>query len=132
VARPVWTGTISFGLVNIGVGLYAATENRDVSFRQFEKDTDKRVRNKRVAEGTDREVNYEDITKGYETESGEYVIVTQEELESVQPETSRTISIDDFVELAEIDPIYYTRSYYLAPRDEENERAYVLLREAMK
>ncbi|WP_129666313.1 Ku protein [Phytoactinopolyspora endophytica] len=132
MARPAWTGTISFGLVNIGVGLYSATENRDVSFHQFEKGSGKRVRNKRVAEGTDREVEYEDITKGYEIQSGEHVIVTQDELETVQPETSRTITIDDFVELAEIDPIYYQRSYYLAPRNEEQQHAYALLREAMK
>lgn len=132
MARPVWRGTISFGLVNVGVGLYSATEQRStVSFHQFEKGSGKRVRNKRVAEGTDRAVDYEDITKGYEVDSGEHVVLTQEELESVAPETSRTIAIDDFVELAEIDPIYYVRSYYLAPRDEENEHAYALLREAM-
>jgi DNA end-binding protein Ku len=132
VARPVWTGSISFGLVNIAVGLYSATEDRSVSFHQFETGTEKRVRNKRVAEGTDREVPYQDITKGYETDSGDHVILTQEEIESVQPETSKAITIDDFVELAEIDPIYYQRSYYLAPRGEEQEHAYALLRDAMK
>lgn len=132
MARPVWRGTISFGLVNVGVGLYSATEQRStVRFHQFEKGTGKRVRNKRVAEDTDREVDYEDITKGYETSGGEHVIVTQEELERVAPETSRSIAIEDFVKLAEIDPIYYQKSYYLAPRDEENEHAYALLREAM-
>jgi DNA end-binding protein Ku len=132
VARPVWTGTVSFGLVNIGVALYSATQSRDVSFHQLEKGTGKRVRNKRVAEGTDREVDYDDLTKGYQTESGEHVVVTKEELGSVQPETSRTLAIDDFVELGEIDPIHYQRSYYLAPRSEEHEHAYGLLREAMK
>lgn len=132
MARPVWRGTISFGLVNVGVGLYSATEQRStVRFHQFEKGTGKRVRSKRVAEGTDREVDYEDVTKGYETSGGEHVILTQEELESVAPETSRTIAIEDFVQLADIDPIYYQKSYYLAPRDEENEHAYALLREAM-
>lgn len=132
MARPVWRGSISFGLVNVGVGMYSATEQRSVSFHQFEQGTNKRIRSKRVAEGTDREVDYEDVTKGYETDSGDHVIVTQDELESVAPQSSRAITIDDFVELGDIDPIYYTRSYYLAPRDEENERAYVLLREAMK
>lgn len=131
MARPVWQGSISFGLVNVGVGLYTATEQRSVSFHQFERGTNKRVRNKRVAEGTDREVEYEDIAKGYEVDS-EHVLVTQEELESVAPETSRTIAIEDFVELTEIDPVYYARTYYLAPRDEENEHPYALLREAMK
>lgn len=132
MARPVWQGSISFGLVNVGVGLYTATEQRSVSFHQFERGTNKRVRNKRVAEGTDREVEYEDIAKGYEVDSGEHVLVTQGELESVAPETSRTIAIEDFVELTEIDPVYYARTYYLAPRDEENEHPYALLREAMK
>lgn len=132
MARPVWSGAITFGLVNVGVGLYSATEEKSVSFHQFEKDSGKRVRNKRVAEGTDREVDYDDVAKGYETESGDHVLVTQEELESVAPETSRSITIDDFVELADIDPIYFERSYYLAPRDEPSEHAYALLREAMK
>ena len=132
MARPVWQGAITFGLVNVGVGLYSATEEQSVSFHQFEKDTGKRVRNKRVAEGTDREVDYPDVAKGYETESGDHIIVTQEELEQVAPDTSRSITIDDFVELADIDPIYYQRAYYLAPRDEANEHAYALLREAMK
>jgi DNA end-binding protein Ku len=132
VARPVWRGAISFGLVNVGVSMYTATEARRVSFREFDQKTAKRVRHKRVAEGTDREVDYEDVAKGYETSSGEHILVTQEELESVAPETTRRIAIDDFVELAEIDPIYYERTYYLAPSDEESEHAYALLREAMK
>lgn len=132
MARPVWSGSISFGLVNVGVGMYTATEQRGLSFHQFERGTNKRVRNKRVAEGTDREVDYDDVAKGYETESGEHVIVTQDELESVAPETSRTIAIDDFVELADIDPVYYARTYYLGPRGEEHERSYLLLHEAMK
>lgn len=132
MARPAWRGSISFGLVNVGVAMYTATEQRSVSFHQFERGTNKRVRNRRVAEGTDREVDYDDITKGYEVDTGEHVIVTQDELEEVAPETSRTIAIDDFVELAEIDPVYYNRTYYLAPRDDENEHAYALLREAMR
>ncbi|HEU4540241.1 MAG TPA: Ku protein [Jiangellaceae bacterium] len=131
MVRPVWQGSITFGLVNVGVGLYSATEEKTVAFHQFEKGTGKRVRNMRVAEGTDREVDYADVAKGYETESGDHVIVTQEELESVAPETSRSITIEDFVELADIDPIYFERTYYLAPRDEANEHAYALLREAM-
>ncbi len=132
MARPVWSGAITFGLVNVGVGLYSATDEKSVSFHQFEKGSGKRVRNKRVAEGTDREIDYDDVAKGYETESGDHVLVTQEELESVAPETSRSITIDDFVELADVDPVYFERSYYLAPRDEQNEHAYALLREAMK
>jgi DNA end-binding protein Ku len=112
------------------VGLYSATEEQSLSFHQFEQGTHKRVRNKRVAERTDSEVDYDDIVKGCETSGGEHVMVTQDELDSVAPESSRSLSIDDFVELAEIDPIYYQKTYYLAPRDEEDEHAYALLREA--
>lgn len=132
MARPIWTGSLSFGLVNVGIGLYAATENRGVSFHQFEQGTGDRVRSKRVAEGTDREVAYSDIEKGYETSSGEHVLISQEELESVQPETSRTITINDFVELPEIDPIYFDRAYYLGPRGDGDEHPYALLRAAMR
>lgn len=132
MARPVWQGAISLGRVNIGVDLYRATQQRTVSFHQLEKGTDRRIRNKRVAEGTDREVDYDNIVKGYETADGGHVIVTPEELQAVAPESSRTIAIDDFVELADIDPTYYAKTYYLAPRDEASEHAYVLLREAMK
>lgn len=129
--RPIWQGAISFGLVNVRVGLYSATEEQSLSFNQFEEGTHKRVRNKRVAEGTDREVDYDDIVKGYETAGGEHVMVTQDELDSAAPESSRSLAIEDFVELAEIDPIYYQRTYYLAPREEEDEHAYALLRQAM-
>lgn len=132
MVRPVWQGAITFGLVNVGVGLYSATDEKTVSFHQFEKGTGKRIRNRRVAEGSEREVEYDDVAKGYETQSGDHVIVTQEELESVAPESSRSIAIDDFVELADIDPIYFERAYYLAPRDEASEHAYALLHEAMK
>jgi DNA end-binding protein Ku len=123
---------LSFGLVNVPVGLYSATEQKDVHFHQFERRTNRRIRNMRVAEGTRREVDYDDIVKGYELDSGEYVMLTQEELESVEPGRSRTIEITDFVELAEIDPIYYERSYYLAPQGEGGEKAYALLLRAME
>jgi DNA end-binding protein Ku len=85
----------------------------------------------RVAEGTEREVDYDDIVKGYELDSGEYVMLTQEELESVEPGKSRTIELSDFVELSEVDPIYYEKSYYLAPQGEGGEKAYALLLRAM-
>lgn len=131
MARPMWTGSLSFGLVNVGVGLYSATEDRTVSFHQLEHNTHKRVRNKRVAEGTDREVSYSDIVKGYPTSGGEHVIVTQEELEEAEPQTTRTITIEDFVAVEEIEPIYFQRAYYLGPRGDGNEHPYALLREAM-
>lgn len=132
MARAIWTGSISFGLVNIPVRLYSATEQKDVHFHQFEEGTGKRVKNKRVAEGTDREVDYDDIVKGYEVEDGKFVMVTPEELESVEPGATRTIDIEDFVELAAIDPMYFEKTYYLGPEEGAGaQKAYGLLREAM-
>lgn len=129
--RTIWTGTISFGLVSVRVGLYSATQQQDVSFHQFERGTDERVRYKRVAEGTDREVDYSDVVKGYEVSGGEYVMLTKNELEEAEPGRSRTIEIEDFVELSEVDPIYYEKTYYLGPAEDESRRAYALLRDAM-
>lgn len=126
---------MSFGLVNVPVELYTATQQQDVAFHQFERGTNERVRYKRVAEGTDREVDYSDVVKGYETSKGQYVMLTQEELEAADPGKSRSIDIDDFVELSQIDPIYYEKTYYLAPSqrkgDDGGGRAYALLRDAM-
>jgi DNA end-binding protein Ku len=129
-ARSVWSGTLTFGLVNVPVRLYSATKQQDVAFHQFEADTNERIRYKRVAEGTDREVDYDDIVKGYELPSGKYVMLTQEELDAAEPGRSRSIEITDFVELAEIDPIYYEKSYYLGPGS-DGEKAYSLLLKAM-
>lgn len=131
MTRPVWSGRLRFGLVTVAVRLYTAVEARQVSFRQFEEGTDQPIRYQRVAEGTDRTVDYEDVVKGYELPGGDYVMLTQEELESAQPEKTRAIEITDFVELADIDPIYYDRAYYLGPGDADSERPYVLLRSAM-
>ena len=132
MARAIWTGSVSFGLVNVPVGLYSATEDHDVHFRQFESGTSSRIRYKRVNEDTGEEVDYEDIVKGAEVGDGEYVLITPEELEAVEPGKSRTIDISDFVDAAEIDPIQYQRSYYLAPQDETGEKAYALLLRAME
>jgi DNA end-binding protein Ku len=129
--RAIWTGSISFGLVNVPVKIYSATESKDVHFNQFQEGTGKRIHYKRVAEGTGDEVEYEDIVKGYEISDGKYVIVTPEELESVEPGKTRTIDIEDFVDLSEIDPIYFEKSYHLAP-DDRGEKPYALLREAMR
>jgi DNA end-binding protein Ku len=133
MARAIWSGAISFGLVAVPVKLYPATEQKDIRFHQFKEGTGQRIRNKRVSEETGREVDYEDIVKGYEAEKGRFVIVTPEELESVAPEKTRTIEITDFVDLADIDPIYYEKSYYLAPEDEAGaKKAYALLLKAMQ
>jgi DNA end-binding protein Ku len=133
MARAIWTGSISFGLVNVPIGLYSANESKDVHFNQFEEKSGKRVHNKRVPEGSDREVKYEDIVKGYELSSGKYVLITPEELQSVEPGASREIAIEDFVDLAEIDPVQYKKTYYLVPEKGRGaDKAYVLLREAMQ
>jgi DNA end-binding protein Ku len=131
MARAIWTGSVSFGLVNVPVGLYSATQDHDVHFHQFEKGTSARVRNQRVNEKTGDEVDYKDVVKGAELSDGGYVMITQEELESVEPSKSRTIDITDFVDAAEIDPIHYQKSYYLAPSDDSAKKAYALLLKAM-
>ena len=128
--RAIWKGAVSFGLVNVPVGLFSATEDHDVHFHQFEKGTSSRIRNQRVNEDTGDEVAYSDIVKGAEVGDG-YVMLTPEELESVEPGRSRTIDISDFVEAADIDPVYYQKSYYLAPSDEAGKKAYRLLVKAM-
>jgi DNA end-binding protein Ku len=131
MARAIWTGSVSFGLVNVPVGLYSATHDHQVHFHQFEEGTSSRVRNQRVNEDTGEEVDYGDIVKGAEVDEGEYVMLTPEELESVEPGRSRTIDISDFVEAADIDPIHYRKTYYLAPAEESAEKAYMLLVKAM-
>ncbi len=131
MARAIWTGSVSFGLVNVPVGLYSATQDHDVHFHQFEKGTSSRIRNQRVNEDTGDEVEFKDVVKGAEVSDGEYVMLTQEELESVEPGRSRTIDISDFVDAAEIDPVFYQKSYYLAPSDDSAKKAYTLLVKAM-
>jgi DNA end-binding protein Ku len=131
MARAIWTGAISFGLVSIPVGLFSATEDHTIHFHQFERGTSDRIRNQRVNERTGKEVEYSDIVKGKEVGDGEYVIVEPEELSDIAPGRSRTIDIQTFVDLDEIDPIYFQKTYWLAPTDERYARPYALLREAM-
>ncbi|MDQ3945762.1 MAG: Ku protein [Actinomycetota bacterium] len=131
--RAIWSGSISFGLVNVPVKMYSAIREQDLSFHQFQEGTDARIRNKRVSEKTGKEVPFEKIVKGYEVSKGHYVMIDAEELEAFEPQATKTIDIEDFVALEEIDPIYYERTYYLAPDDGEGaKRAYVLLRDAME
>jgi DNA end-binding protein Ku len=131
MARAIWSGSLSFGLVNVPVGLYSATEDKTVHFHQFEKGTSSRIRYKRVNEDTGEEVDYDDIVKGADVGAGKFVTLSQQELEAVEPGRSRTIDIADFVDVTEIDPIYYQKTYYLAPKDEPARRAYALLVRAM-
>jgi DNA end-binding protein Ku len=132
VARAIWSGSIGFGLVSVPVGLYSATEDKTVHFNQFEKGTDDRIRYKRINAESGKEVEYGDIVKGYDLGDGRHVIVTPEELAEVEPGGSSQIEITDFVDAAEIDPLYYQKSYYLAPSTEDAARAYGLLLQAMQ
>jgi DNA end-binding protein Ku len=131
--RAIWSGSISFGLVNVPVKLYSAVHSQGLSFHQFEEGTNARVRNKRVSEKTGKEVDYDDIVKGYEVKKGQYVMVEPDELAEFAPRATRTIDIEDFVALDEIDPIYFDATYYLAPENSDGARkAYALLLKAME
>ena len=131
--RAIWSGSISFGLVNVPVKLYSAVHRENLSFHQFQEGTNARVRNKRVSEKTGKEVAYDDIVKGYEVKKGQYVMVEPDELAEFAPRATRTIDIEDFVSLDEIDPIYFDATYYLAPENSEGARkAYALLLKAME
>ncbi|MEE1787076.1 Ku protein [Streptomyces sp. SP17BM10] len=127
MARPVWTGVLTFGLVTVPVALYTATEDHSVRFHQLQRGTSDRVRNRRVNERTGKEVPYDEIVKGYELTEGEYVIVEPEELERISPGRSKTIDISGFVDLERVDPIFFDRTYYLGPRSAEYAKIYALL-----
>ncbi|MFE9423917.1 Ku protein [Kitasatospora sp. NPDC006697] len=131
MARPIWTGTLSFGLVAVPVGLYSATEDHAVHFRQLQRGTSDRVRNQRVNERTGEEVGYRDIVKGYELTEGEYVVVEPEELDRISPGRSKSIEIGGFVDLAQVDPIFFDKTYYLGPRGAEYAKVYGLLHRAL-
>jgi DNA end-binding protein Ku len=131
MARAIWSGAISFGLVNVPVKLYSATSPKTVRFHQLSSKTGVRVRQKRVDPTTGEEVPYEEIVKGYEITPDRYVLISSEELEALDPKATKTIDIEEFVDLAEIDPIYYDHSYYLAP-SAGGPKAYRLLLDAMR
>jgi DNA end-binding protein Ku len=130
--RSIWSGSISFGLVNVPVKLYSAVSQKDLHFNQFEEGTGARIHYKRVSEKSGKEVEYENIVKGYEVSKGKFVMITSDELEALEPRATRTIDIEDFVSLDEIDPIYYEHTYYLAPQGEGAAKAYSLLLKAME
>ena len=131
MARAIWTGAISFGLVNVPIKLYSATSPKSVRFHQLSSKTGARIRQKRVDSSTGDEVPYEDIVKGFELSPDRYVLIEPEELDALDPKATKTIDIEEFVDLAEIDPIYYDHSYYLAPTT-GGAKAYRLLLEAMR
>jgi DNA end-binding protein Ku len=129
--RAIWSGAISFGLVNVPVKLYSAVSRKTVRFHQLHDETGVRIQQKRVDPTTGEEVAYEDIVKGYELSPDHYVVITPEEMESLDPEKTRSIDISDFVLLEQIDPLYFDHPYYLAPA-QGGEKAYELLRQAME
>jgi DNA end-binding protein Ku len=129
--RPIWSGAISFGLVNVPVKLYSAVNRKTVRFNQLNGKTGHRIAQKRVDPTTGEEVSYDDIVKGYELTKDRYVLITQEELDALDPERTRTIDIEDFVDLEDIDPVYYDHPYYLVP-DKGADKAYGLLLDAMR
>src|SRR5256885_14869469 len=126
MARAIWSGSISFGLLNVPVKLYSAVSRKSVSFRELRGSDGSRIRHKRVSEADGEEVPYEEIVKGYEVTPEQYVVLTRDELEELDPKKTRAIEIQDFVALDEIDPIYFDHPYYLRP-DKGAEKAYALL-----
>jgi len=131
VPRTIWKGALSFGLVNIPVGLFPATSDKSIHFNQFEEGTSDRIRYKKVNERTGHEVPQDRIVRGFDLGGGEYVVLSDEELETAEPKKSRQIEITDFVDQADIDPVYFRSSYYLAPEGAGADKAYALLRQAM-
>jgi DNA end-binding protein Ku len=128
--RATWSGMISFGLVNIPVKLFPAARDQDISFHQMHREDSGRVRHDKVCKVCNNVLGKDDIVKGYEFRKGQYVFVTDEELTSINLTTAKTITISNFVDAAEVDPIEFERAYYVAP-DENGDRAYVLLRQAL-
>src|ERR671915_2234929 len=113
--RAIWSGAISFGLVNIPVKLYSAVSRKTVRFHQLDQEDNQRIQQKRVNPRTGEEVPYENLVKGYEIGPDRYVVITPDELDAIEPEKTRTIDIEDFVDLDQIDPMYFDHTYYLAP-----------------
>ena len=131
MARAIWSGAISFGLVNVPVKLYSATSPKSVRFHQLSSKTGARIRQKRVDPTTGDEVPYEEIVKGFEITPDRYVLIDPDELDALDPKATKTIDIEEFVDLQEIDPIFYDHSYYLAPTA-GGAKAYRLLLDAMR
>jgi DNA end-binding protein Ku len=130
MARSIWRGAISFGLVNVPVKLYSAVSKKTVRFNQLHAKDSQRIQMKRWCPVDEEEVPYEEIVKGYEISPDHYVVITPEELEGLDPKKTRTIDIEDFVDLDQIDPLYYEHPYYLVP-DTGASKAYKLLLTAL-
>jgi DNA end-binding protein Ku len=131
MARAIWSGTISFGLLNVPVKLYSAVARRGISLREIRESDGARIKHRRVAEGTDEEVPYGEIVKAFEITADRYVPLSKDEMSALAPEKTRAIEVQDFVDLDQIDPIYFDSPYYLGPA-EGAEKAYSLLAKAMQ
>jgi DNA end-binding protein Ku len=131
MARAIWKGSISFGLVYIPIALYPATRREELKFRLLRKSDLSPVNYKRVAEKDGKEVSWDEIVKGYEYEKGKYVVLKDEDFERVDLEATQTVDIQDFVEQEEIDPMFFYKPYYLEPQ-KGGDKAYALLRDALK
>ncbi|MFL6234118.1 MAG: Ku protein [Thermoanaerobaculia bacterium] len=131
MARAIWKGSISFGLVNIPVGLYSAETRDEISFKLLDKKTMSPIHYKRVSEESGKEVPWEETVRGYELGSGKYVVMSDEDLKRAAPEATQTIDIVDFVDLEDISPLYFDKPYYLGP-DKKGSKAYALLRETLR
>jgi len=129
--RAIWKGAVSFGLVNVPVRLYSATENHDVQFRQVHREDGGRIRYQRICSIDGEQVSYDDIAKGYETEDGQMVVLTDEDLADLPTRSSREIAVDKFVPADQIDPMLLDKTYYLEP-DKTAGKPYALLRDALK
>jgi DNA end-binding protein Ku len=131
VARATWTGSISFGLINVPVRLYPATRSRDVRFNQLHEPDGSRIRQRRICELEDKEVPANEIVKGFEVSKGTYITLTEEELDAMKPESSHSVELEEFVHSDEIDPMQLERSYWLGPDRESAARPFALFQKAL-
>src|SRR3954463_14162005 len=129
--RAIWKGAISFGLVNIPIALYSATRSEELKFRLLRGSDLSPVNYKRVAEADGKEVPWDQIVKGYEYEKGKFIVLKEDDFKRADIEATQSVDIMDFVELEDIDPIFFDKPYYLEP-EKRGEKAYALLREALK
>src|SRR6478752_5784366 len=129
--RAIWKGAISFGLVNIPIALYTATRKEDLKFHLLRKSDLSPVNYKRVAAADGKEVQWEEIVKGYEYEKGKFIVLKEEDFARVDVEATQTVDITDFVKIDEVSPIFFYKPYYMEP-DKGGDKAYILLREALK
>jgi DNA end-binding protein Ku len=129
-ARSFWKGTISFGLLNIPIGLHSSEEGDEIHFTQLDPKTMSRIRYKRVSEKTGKEIPYSQIQKGYEYEKNQFVIVSDKDIKAANPRATQTIDIEDFVKLEDIDPMFFEKPYYIVP-EKQGAKGYFLLRDAL-